>query len=292
LRIAGSTIKPETFAALKTQTELTDLFLKDVKIDDIQLSEALKPLTKLKRLTLRRLPDITTVPLLPALRNLSLLEISFTPETFPASLANKDLTALDLRNSNALTLDNYKMLSALSKLVDLKIGGFAVNDEVLKAITPLPNLTGLTIDDTFITAEGFAGYVKNSPSAATLKTLVINKGTLLDGDLMPLKGLPGLDRLLLCDMMLTGEFLTQLAGDETTRPKFKNLALRRTLLTAEGAAGLKKYPELAELDLSGTNIDEAVAEIVASMPKLKTVHYKGSQIDAAAVKILQRISPR
>jgi hypothetical protein len=173
LRIAGSTIKPETFAALKTQTELTDLFLKDVKINDNQLHEALKPLSKLRRLTLRRLPDITAVPLLPTLRNLSLLEISFTPDTLPTILANKDLTALDLRGCNGLTSDNYKTLSSLNKLVDLKIGGFAVNDEVLEAVTPLPNLTGLTIDDTFITAEGFADYVKNSPSAVTLKMLVI-----------------------------------------------------------------------------------------------------------------------
>ncbi|GHT11396.1 hypothetical protein FACS1894170_04920 [Planctomycetales bacterium] len=292
LRIAGSTIKPESFAALKSQTELTDLFLKDVKINDNQLHEALKPLIKLQRLTLRRLPDITTVPVLPALRNLSLLEISFTPNTLPTVLANNDLTALDLRGCNGLTADNYKTLSALSKLVDLKIGGFAVNDEVLKAITPLPNLTGLTIDDTFITAEGFADYVKNSPSATTLKTLVINKGTLLDDDLMPLKGLPKIDRLLLCDMMLTGEFLSQLADDAKTRPKLKNLVLRRTLLTSKGAAGLRMYPEIADLDLSGTSIDEDVAKIVVSLPELKTVNYKGSQIDEAAVQILQKISPR
>lgn len=287
LRAAGGTITSEAFAGLREQTELENLFLKDLTVNDADLARALTSLTKLKRLTLRRLQNVTELPALPSLRNLALIEISFTEKTLRSVLAMKQLAALDLRNCSGLTAENYKTLTAFKNLVDLKIGGFAVNDDVLKAITPLPKLTGLSVDDSFITAEGFARYADETPSSATLKTLVLNKGTLLDDDLMPLKKLPKLDRLTLNDMILTGTFLARLAEDKDNRPKLKTLSLRKTLLTAEGAAGLKNYPEIMSLDLSGTGIDAEIAQSVVSLPALKTLNVQLCQLDEDVLKILQ-----
>ncbi|MDR3182938.1 MAG: hypothetical protein LBT89_08495 [Planctomycetaceae bacterium] len=287
LRVAGGTITAETFVLLKTQTELTDLYLKDLTISDADLTAALTPLKQLKRLTLRRLPNVTAVPKLPALRQLSLLEMSCTEKTQASLLENKTLTALDLRGCNGITAEQYLSLKTFDKLVDVKIGGFAVNDETLKIITPLPNLTGLTLDDTVITAEGLAAYIADSPSAKTLQTFVINKGSLLDDDLLPVKSLQKLTRLTLSDMMITGSILLKLAEDEPQRPKLKILSLKKTLFTEDDAAGLKRYSELQSLDLSYSNITPPIASIIVTLPNLKTLTLTGCQLDGETLKILK-----
>ncbi|MDR3233211.1 MAG: hypothetical protein LBT46_06045 [Planctomycetaceae bacterium] len=287
LRVAGGTITPQTFAMLKEQTALTDLYLKEITVNDADLNAALTPLTQLKRLTLRRLPNVTAIPKLPNLRNLSLLELSFTEKTFFSLLENKLLTALDLRGCSGLTEENYQSLKTFEKLTDLKIGGFAVNDETLKAVTPLPNLTGLTLDDTCITPESLAAYIADSPSAQTLHTLVINKGTLLDDDLFVLNQLQKLNRLTLSDMMITGTVLVQWAQGGTVRPKLKILSLKKTLLTEEGAAALKKFGELQTLDLSYTNVTPPAAAVVVTLPNLKTLYLTGCGLDEAAENVLK-----
>lgn len=246
------------FAEEKTEKPLpvpTNLLLKDENFDDAALNKLVKTLPKLQRLTLRRMPNITAVPKVVTLRNLSLIEMDVTARMFDSILVMKDLVALDLRYCNGLTLEQYKCLKQMLKLRDLKIGGFAVNDEVLETIVPLPNLTGLTLDDSFITAEGLAKYIAKSPSAKTLQMVVINKGTLTDEDLLPLNKLPKLQRLTVSNAMVTGSFLGKWAADETSRPKLKRLSLRNTLLDEENAAHLKKYVELQQTDLSGTIVE-------------------------------------
>jgi len=218
----------------------------------------LKSLPQLKRLTLRRTPNVTAIPKVVTLRNLSLIEMDVTERMFASILAMKDLGALDLRYCSGLTLEQYKQLNQLPKLRDLKIGGFAVNDEVLETVTTLPNLTGLTLDDSFITTKGLAKYIAQSPSAKTLQMVVINKGTLTDEDLLPLNKLQKLQRLTVSNAMVTGSFLGKWAAEETSRPKLKRLSLRNTLLNEENAVHLKKYLELQQTDLSGTIVEATI----------------------------------
>ncbi|GHT44188.1 hypothetical protein FACS189454_00920 [Planctomycetales bacterium] len=288
LRVAGSTITPQTFAALQTQRELTELFLKDLTVSDADLAAALKSLTQLRQLTLRRLPNISVCPALPALRNLALIEITFSEKTFASLSELKELAALDLRNCSGLTIENYQTLNTLPKLIDLKIGGFSVNDDVLKTVKTIPRLTGLTIDDSLITPETFTDYVARSPSAKTIQTLVLNRvSTLLDDNLTALRELPNLNRLTVCDLMVTGEFLGELAADENKRPKLKTLSLRKTLLTSEGAAFLVKYKELTTLDLSFTNFDGDIAKAVIQLPALTSLNLQGCQISDETLNVLK-----
>ncbi|GHT41986.1 hypothetical protein FACS189443_4460 [Planctomycetales bacterium] len=288
LRVAGSTITPQTFAALQTQRELTELFLKDLTVSDADLAAALKPLTQLRQLTLRRLPNTSVCPAIPALRNLALIEITFSEKTFASLLELKELAALDLRNCSGLTIENYQALNTLPKLIDLKIGGFSVNDDVLKTVKTIPKLTGLTIDDSLITPETFADYVAQSPSAKTIQTLVLNRvSTLLDDNLTALRELPNLNRLTVCDLMVTGEFLGELAANENKRPKLKTLSLRKTLLTSEGAAFLVKYRELTTLDLSFTNFDVDIAKAVIQQPALTSLNLQGCQISDETLNVLK-----
>ncbi|MCL2744846.1 MAG: hypothetical protein FWE67_13440 [Planctomycetaceae bacterium] len=260
-----SMVLAEEKTSVVQSPELTGLLLKDMDFSDaeftaaLKLAGALKSSPQLKQLTLRRLPKITFIPKIDTLRNLSLIELNITGKMFDSILEMKDLTALDLRFCCGITPEQYKRLNLLPKLKDLKIGGYTVNDEVLKTITPLPNLTGLTLDDTAVTAKGLADYIERSPSAKTLQMFVLNKGTLTDDDLLPLNRLPKLTRLVVSDSMVSGSFLGKWAADETTRPKLNRLSLKNTLLNEENAEHLKKYKELSETILTGT-IAEATSK--------------------------------
>jgi hypothetical protein len=289
-RLAGSGITAETFAAIETQKHLEDLFLNDLPLDSEHIAPALVSLPKLQRLTLRRLTKVSVLPKFPALRNLALIEMNITEPMLRFIIEQQSLVALDIRNCSGLTADNYRSLKSLKRLTDLKIGGSSVSDEVLEAITPIPNLTGLSIDESFITPEGLAKFVADSPSAATLETLVFNRNTsLLDDALLPLKNLPLLKRLTVCDMMVTGNFLSLLAGDESTRPKLKQLSLRKTLLLPEGAESLKKYPELRVLNLSCIGLNVEIAEIVASLDFLEELDIRDCPFDNDVELLLRKM---
>ncbi|GHT29702.1 hypothetical protein FACS18942_10810 [Planctomycetales bacterium] len=289
-RLAGSSITPETFATIETQKSLEDLFLKDLPIDGEQIIPALLSLPKLQRLTLRCLTKVSVLPKLPGLRNLALIEMNITESMFRSIIEQQSLVALDIRDCSGLTSDRYRSLKSLNQITDLKIGGFAVNDEVLEAITPIPNLTGLTIDDAFITPEGFAKFVAYSPSAATLETLVFNQNmSLLDESLLPLKNLPQLKRLTVCGMMVTGNFLARLSEDESTRPKLKQLSLRKTLLMPEEVEALKKYPELRILNLSGIGLNREIIETVASLDSLEELDIRDCPFDDGIEPLLQKM---
>jgi hypothetical protein len=291
LRLAGGNTLPETFAGISNQKSLEELYLQDLSISGEKLEAVLMQLPKLQRLTLRRLTAVSVLSKLPALRNLALIEMNVTEQIFRSIIEQKSLIALDIRNCSGLTPNDYRNLKSLTRLVDLKIGGFNINDEILEAMTPIPNLTGLTIDDAFISPDGFAQFASDSPSAATLETLILNRDTtIMDNALIStLKKFPKLKRLTVCGMMVTGHFLTQLAEDEVTRPKLKQLSLRKTLLKPEDAEALKKYRELRSLDLSGVGLNTETVEIIASLDSLEELNVRDCSFDGDIVAVFQKM---
>ena len=70
-------------------------------------------------------------------------------------------------------------------------------------------------------------------------------------------------------MFITGSFLERLAENERERPKLQNLSLRKSFLTAEYAASLKKYPELRILDISYNALSDEIVEIIASLDSIQ-----------------------
>ena len=257
-RIAGGSIDTDSLSSLATQHDLEELYLQDVPLHDAQWQRLLGNHSNLSRLTLRRLSNLSDAALgklpqrLPALRNLSLIEMELTGAALADIAKSEVLAALDVRHCGRLTADDYRCLYSMPKLVDLKIGGFAVTDDVLREIAPLRFLRGLTIDDALITPEGLEKFATDSASADKLETLVLSRNSaLFDHSLFSLKEFPNLKRLTVNGMMVTGSFLELLADEETTRPKLHRLSLRRTFLSQEGMTALKRYPELRILDLSG-----------------------------------------
>ena len=295
-RFAGGSVAAESLAGLKTQRELEELYLQDVPIRDGDWKPLLACLPKLTRLTLRRLANLSADELgalpqrLPTLRNLSLIEMEITGESLAEIAKSEFLTSLDVRNCGRLAAEDYRSLASLKKLTDLKIGGFAVNDEVLAVIAPLPSLRGLTIDDALLTPDGFEKFVTESLSADKLETLILGRNmSLFDAALVPLTRLPKLKRLTINGMMVTGSFLDNLAENETTRPKLQRLSLRKAFLTEEGAAALKKYSELRSLDLSGVALTPELVDIIGSLDWLEELDLTGCQLGEDLLQRLQTV---
>ena len=292
-RLAGGTVSAEVFSALTTQPDLEELFLQDLVIRDEEFLPVVSTLSKLGRLTLRRLPNISDesiIPLfcLPALRQLALIEMPITGVSLRSLDDSMTLAALDVRNCAQLVPDDYKNLLRLPQLADLRIGGFAVNDRSLEVIALLPTLRGLTIDDSLVSADGFKKLMENSRSAGTLETLVLNRNSSLSDDtLLAIGNLPQLRRLILNDAMVTCVFLERLAEDEQKRPKFNELSLRQTFLTGEAIAVLKKYPELQSLQITGIVLSKEKLEMFLSLPRLERLDLIGCSLDEDARRFLQ-----
>ena len=295
-RFAGGNVAAESWAGLKQQHELEELYLQDVPLRDNEWKSLTEGHPPWRRLTLRRLPHITHIELgalphrLPALRNLSLIEMGLTAEALAEIAKSKHLAALDIRQCGSLTAENYLCLNAMTKLVDLKIGGFAVNDEVLMAVAPLKFLRGLTIDDALLSPKGFERFLTESASVDQLETLVLCRNmSLFDDALVALRKCPKLNRLTINGMMITGTFLLRLAEHEASRPKLRRLSLRKTFLSEDGATALKKYPELRILDLSGIGLTPEIVDIIASMDQIEELDVSDNPLDEEALRRLKMI---
>ena len=292
-RLAGGTVSAEAFAVLKTQSGIEELFLQDMMIREEEILSVVSTLPKLKRLTLRRLSNISDAGIIllfrfPALRQLALIEMSLTGAGLQSLEDSMSLTALDVRNCAQLNPEDYRNLVRLPQLADLKIGGFAVNDQCLEIVALLPALKGLTLDDSLVSAKGFEKFVTDSLSADSLETLVLNRNmSLSDEALFAIGNFSRLKRLILGNAMVTGVFLERLAENEQKRPQFNDLALRKTFLTEEAIASLKKYPELQSLQITGGVLSKNGVETLLSLPRLGRLDLTDCSLDEDARQYLQ-----
>jgi len=297
LRVAGSGISRETLVKIADQTKLEELFLQDTVVNDDDLAVILAALPNLKRLTLRRCANVTDdiaesflarndrQEYLHGLRNLALIEMNIGRTMLETLVGSSSITALDLRDCSRLTPEDYALLAEMSQLVDLKIGGFGINDKVPEYVSPLPNLTGLTVEDAMISPDAFARMLETAAWKSKLTQLVLSRNTMLfDVGLSPIQNLPKLTRLTINGMMVTGTFLDKMAEDENTRPKLETLSLRKTLLTVDGAKALQHYRELKSLDLSGVAMTEELVEIIATLDTLETLNLSECRLTDEMVK--------
>jgi Ran GTPase-activating protein (RanGAP) involved in mRNA processing and transport len=285
LRVAGGTITSETLQLIGKQTTLEELYLQDTPIRDTDLAVILPELSHLRRLTLRGCNNVTDnsaaiVVSLSNLRSLAFIKMNLTRQGLEKIVESKKITALDLRQCSQLTPEDYSLLIKMSQLTDLKIAGFSVDDSVLETASRLPELTGLTVEDAMISAEGFAKMTASPTITKKLTLLVLARNTtLFDAGLESLKNIHRLKRLSINDMMITGEFLMLLAAEESQRPKLETLSLEKSLLTPEGAAALKHFKELKSLNLAGTVLSQELAEIIAALETPEIVNLSECQLD-------------
>ena len=290
LRVAGSNLSTEAFAGLAKQSKLETLFLQGAPLSDEELERVISAVPSLRRLTLRRLNNVNDAGVIAVLqrsqlRSLALIEMNLTRVALEKIVESSDLAALDLRHCSRLTPDDYELLTSMKRLSDLKIGGFAVNDAVLKTLPKLPLLRGLAIEESAITAEGFTELASHEDWASKLELLVLSRNTTLwDVTLDSLRAFQGLKRLTVRDMMVSGEFLKALVETESIRTKLEQLALPKTYLNDENAGELKKFSQLKRLDLSYNMVTEDILKAVAEVKTLENLDLTGCQLDDAAIE--------
>ena len=295
LRLSGSMISAETFLLLKTQVNIEELFLQDLTIGNEEFISVVTAFPHLRRLTLRRLSNISDAGIIPlfrfsALRQIALIEMPITGTALHAIGEATMLDAFDVRNCDQLVPDDYKHILRLRQLIDLKIGGFTVNDPCLEIVALIPALKALTLDDSLVSAKGFEQFVTDSLSADTLETLVLNRNmALADDALVAVGNFPRLQRLILGEAMTTGTFLTRLADDEQKRPPFNDLALRKMFLTEEAIASLKRYPELQGVQISGSTLSRQGIETLFSLARLERLDLRGCFFDEDAQRFLREL---
>ncbi len=106
---------------------------------------------------------------------------------------------------------------------------------------------------------------------------------LTDADLVNLRGLKHLDRLVLSGTKITD------AGLEHLRhvPQLPNLQLSRTAITDAGLVHLKAVPRLEVLLLDGTEITDAGLVHLRALPRLRVLDLSGTAIGDAGLAHLQ-----
>ncbi|MCH5373329.1 MAG: hypothetical protein JJ992_05095, partial [Planctomycetes bacterium] len=179
LRLAVNSVSPQTLSELRTFGAMKELLLQDVALDDEQLTALLRSMPALQRLTLRRLSRVTDQGLAAIsecsrLEVLALIEMSQISGATLAELTHmRNLRSLDLRNCGQLTLGDFDQLTSLADLSELKLGGPAVTDDVLKIVAELPSLASLTIEDAQISGRGLQLLAQAPGFASRLRSLTI-----------------------------------------------------------------------------------------------------------------------
>lgn len=295
LSVAGGSLAGEAFSGLAKQQRLETLFLKDVPLTDGELETLVSSVPKLRRLTLRRLnqvgePGILAVLRLLQLQSLALIEMSPSRAVIERIAESPTLRALDLRQCGNLTQEDYMILGTMTRLTDLKIGGFAVDDSVLEILPRLPQLRGLSLEGTSVTGDGFAKLASHDAWAAQCELLVLARNSAIyDAALDSLRAFRGLKRLTVSDMMVTGGFLNALAETETIRTRLESLSLPKTYLTAQNVRVLSRFPNLKQLDLSYNVVLPEILDAVSELKSLEHLNLTGCQLDDAALEPIRQM---
>ena len=178
LHLTVSTASQETLSGLTSLVDLEDLLLQNAPLDDAALTNLLRATPVLRRLTLRRLNQVTDAGLAAALPECKELEVVALIEMSAVTGAVLDtlrqverLRSLDLRSCGQLKAADFAQLVSLSALAELKVGGPAVTDQVLGILAQHPALTALSVDDAQITAAWVQQLAGATDTAGRLRSL-------------------------------------------------------------------------------------------------------------------------
>jgi len=287
LRLAVSSAGAETLAELATLTALEELLLQDAPLDDAQLGRLLTALPNLKRLTLRRVQGVTDAALdaVVACERLEVLALIEMNQLTGAGLQQlqkaERIRSLDLRNCGGLALEDFKHLTALEGLVELKLGGATVNDGVADLIAELSKVKALAIEDAEISAAFFAKIAEDQATAQRLRSLSFARCFgVTDEALAPVVALLNLETLALRDIMVTGSFLTVWQQSDHSPTPLKTLIAVNAFFGDEAIAQLPQVaPGLVRLDLRGNlGVTEPSREVFKQLEHLKDLQLEGTGI--------------
>ena len=259
LRLAVSSIPDATLAEVATLTKLEELFLQDAVIDDARISGLLQAMPNLRRLTLRRVNGVTDdafhmVAGCESLEVVALIEMNeLTGAGLEHLAAVPRLRSLDLRNCGRLVAKDLTHLAAFKGLVEVKLGGPAINDQLAEVILSLPQVRSLTIEDAEISAVFLEKLASDEATAERLQTLSFARCFgVSDQALTSIGRFSSLETLSLRDIMVSGEFLETLSEAGKGPLPLKTLIATNAFLNDSAVGRLPTLtPNLERLDLRG-----------------------------------------
>ncbi|MHB8897924.1 MAG: leucine-rich repeat domain-containing protein [Thermoguttaceae bacterium] len=283
LRLAVSSVPPETLAGLDRLVGLEELYLQDAPLGDREVASLLGSLPGLRRLGLRRLNAVTdaameSVVACTKLEVLALIEMNQLSGTGLGRLAAcPRLRSLDLRNSGRLQPADFVELTKFPSLVEVKLGGPAVNDRLASILIKLPRVESIAVEDAEIT-PAFLEELAAGPAAARIRWLAFARCFgVTDKALETLGGFRNLENLALRDIMVTGAFLESLGKAGGPPLPWKSLVLTNGFLNDEAVELLPRLaPGLRQLDLRGNvGLSPAARRTLESIPNLEDLKLEG-----------------
>jgi hypothetical protein len=268
--------------------------LQDAPISDTQLASLLGSMPALERLTLRRLTGVTdegasAIVKCPQLRVLGLIEMSQISGAALESLSQMEqLRSLDLRNCGRLRPGDFECLIAFATLNEVKLGGPAIDDDVLADIARMPALIALTVEDAGITGAGLQELARAPGAAARLRVLALARCFgVTDQTLEVVNRLPALETLSLRDIMITGQFLSSLDNSLHEPLGLRTLIINDSFLTDQAVQALPNVaPRLEHLDLRGNQgVTDDALDALRQLPELKDVSLENTGVSDPAAEL-------
>lgn len=253
LMLVNDEISDDDLSGLADCTECKILDLTNNNIS----GPGLKYLKKLQNLTTLVLSqnDIQNRDLkfLVALTNLKQLDLSFnrhiSGETFSDFGEKNKLDDLRLEGTE-MTDDGLKALSSFGSIVSLNLVDMPISENGVKNICLVKNLADLDLSKTNLTKAGLEYICKHRP---TLRSIMFRNTNIVDSSI------PDILRLR----------------------KLQVLDLSGTKMTNAGILKLAELPELKQMWCGECHVDEAIAKLRKSKPKLHV--YEGLRIHSHPV---------
>lgn len=300
LQLRDTLVTDAGLAYLKDIVTLEEIDLYGLKISDTGIAH-LRGLRALRKLNLSGGPitdaGAEVLAALTRLQDLNLYRAELT-NTGLAQLASlKQLEALDVRYSRVTAAGVAKLKSALPKAriefsagaqvskalpslsklsgKSINLARSAVNDSHMKALSANKQIEELNLEATEIGDLGLAELAKLS----NLRKLRLNATTVSDRGLAALAGMNQLEELSLAGTLvrnlaalpesLVSLDLSNLSLSDEAFGKLAALPKLRRVNLAYTDLKLRPIPQLQALDLTGTEVDDAMLSTLAQMPELE-----------------------
>ncbi len=166
-------------------------------------------------------------------------------------------------------------------MTELKLGGPAVNDDVLMKVARNPAVTSLSIEDAQVSGDCLQCLSAVPALAARLRSLSLARCFgISDESLVLLREFPQLDALVLRDILVTGTFLTRLSESAERPLPLKTLIITKGFVDDASLESLPKLlPQLTRLDLRGNvNVTDKSLDVFRQLHDLRELQLENTGV--------------
>ena len=297
LRLAVDAISPETLSRLGSHRQLTELALRDAPLTDAQLVRLLESLPQLKRLTLRRISGVAdagldAVAALPELEVLGLIEMDISGRDLARFQRRGRLRSLDLRDCEGLAADDYRALSAMGQLKDVKIAGPALTDSTLEIVAALPSLHSLLVADSSIPDDAIKRLGKDREFVDRIRSLAFTRcHGANDEALSFVTAMPRLETLSIRECTISGAFFMRWAETPAEElPRLRTLVVRGAFLSERAIAVLPRFvSSLKRLDLSEVMLSPGAMKSIGKLSELQSLCLSSCSLTDEAIEPIKNL---